>query len=59
MKAFIIFALLVVSVSYFFHTMSVRDEANSNYWVERQAQCRSLGSQWDLDVNGKCIITNE
>lgn len=59
MKAFIIFISLIVSISYFFHVMSVRDEANSNYWVKRQTQCRSLGYQWDLDVNGKCVITNE
>lgn len=59
MKSVIIFIVIIIGVSYFFHLMNVRDEANANYWATRQAQCRSLGYDWDLNQNGRCVSFNQ
>lgn len=49
----IAFVLFVLACG--FRSLEKRDEANAKYWGQKQSQCRSLGNDWDLNNQGKCV----
>ena len=58
MKTFLYYltvAFVVFMLAYGAHMMGKRDEATAKYWEQRQSECRSLGNDWDLNNQGKCV----
>ena len=55
MKSAIFYGIIIIVIAQMFYWTSKNDEKIAKHWEVRQSQCRSLGSNWDLNNKGKCV----
>lgn len=53
LATFVVF--MVIAMTFLLSWSNERDIANAEYWTAKMEQCRSLGSTWDLNNQGKCV----